>query len=289
MNTLRRYLLVSLGIVLASSLPSQSPAPQHLLRMAFRTGESQFFRKTLSIRSGPVDVPTMSATVELTIESKVGEVRETVAGVQQSVRHMTYKATGPGGRRDEYDSQSGGNDATISSLLARMIAGATTMKVDQLGKISDLQVPDELGLMSSRIMLLVAAIPLPDAPVAIGKTWEATAKMPIPEAADQDALLVSKLTGVEKGRAVIETEVRVDPDKVRMQRGVKIGKYIDTTTLDLATGRIIAGSAEIQWSSTDPLGTPMEHRVNIKVETIDPPPANEADKQGELAPGRGKG
>jgi hypothetical protein len=206
--------------------------------------------------------------------------------VQQTIRRVVYSSTGD--QRTEFDSQTGNGDAVIARLCGKIIDRAATMKLDDRGRIGDIAGLPDMGPGRSSLFL-VMPVPFPDAPVAIGKAWETTAKVAIPDVDDQEAVLVSKLVSVDKGKAVIETEVRIDPDKVMPPVDIKIGKYTETLVVELATGRIIGGSSEIHWSDSDPAGKASENVMTTKVEAIDPPQPKPAGKQVEPVPGSGKG
>jgi hypothetical protein len=280
-------MLLSCG-PLATPALAQAEAPEHLLRVGFRPGDPQFYRKTMVARMGPEDAPLMSGTVATTLEYRVTGVADGKAQVQQTVRRMVYSVSGPGDRKAEYDSQAGGGDPGIAAVCARIVDHVTTMKVDDRGCIGDIADLPQLGPTRSSVPL-VLPVPLPDAPVAIGKAWEVKAMVAVPEMSDQEALLVSKLVSLEKGRAVIETEVRIDPDKVTLPPGVKIAKYTETTVVDLATGRMTGGTSELRWSGNGPQGKQTENVMTTKVEAIDPPQPKPEGKQGEAAAGSGKG
>jgi hypothetical protein len=162
------------------------------------------------------------------------------------------------------------------------------MKLDDRGRISDFEVPDAIAKAASPQIFFVHCITLPELPVAVGKTWEVSSTVPIPEVGDRAVKLEHKLAAVTKDRATIETEVKLDAAQAQLPGGATIDKYRTTTVIELATGKLVEMRTECSWSS-GPAGQKREMGVTWKLEAIAPPPAKQGSAAAGTGPTTGKG
>jgi hypothetical protein len=261
-------LSASAAALLSVAWSAQAPEPQHLLRLTLEPG-THHFRKTLVNTSNIGDQRSIN-TVELTMACKVTGFREHSADLEQSVSRVVQKVgTNEADEKVLYDSEKGG-DAKAARGLGDIIGMPMNMRLDDRGHLTELKLPDVMAKAMSTQIFLVRCIALPDAPVAVGKSWETSAVVPIPELGDREVKAVHKLVSVTKGRATIETEFRVDGEQAQVPRGGKIDQCVGTTVLDLATGRLVESRLECLWSAGQP-ARPRAFRMIEKTEAIDAP------------------
>lgn len=247
---------------------------EYLLRMAFPTSSVQFHRKTLVYEMRGEDATVRTNTLEVTLETKVTAVAEGKASLEQTVRRVVTRGTGPGAQ--DYDSDAGGKDPAGVGL---MVGQTYRMKVDEQGRTSDFKVPDDFPRNAASDPWFIQALQFAEAPTGIGKTWEARSTMVIPEASRADVVLVHKLTAVDKGRATIETLVKLDKDKLQMPAGMTIEKNGGTTVIELATGRLLESRSELVSSVSKGDGKKAVMIMTTSVQPIEPAPAKQAGTQ----------
>jgi hypothetical protein len=169
-----------------------------------------------------------------------------------------------------------------------MVGKSFTMKSDDRGSISEFKRPDDVPNNSASDPFVVRGIAFAEKPVRVGASWEVSSTMILPEYGPTDVVLVHRLEGVDKGKATIETQVRIDKDKVLLPDGMTITKNCGTCVLELATGKLLEARAELAWASTRGAGNKMEMSMTTTVQAIEPPPAKPAAGT-EAPPTRGKG
>jgi hypothetical protein len=236
------HLLAKFSVsLLAAALAAQAPEPQHLLRLTLSPGTTHYYRKCVATERKFEGKVTDSENQDVTLECSVGTTKEGKADLQQTVRRLVYSVDS----KVTYDSEEGGKDDS----LVRWVGAPVTMKMDARGCISDLKLPDAVTKELSPSYFLVHTIPMPELPVAVGKTWESSVPMPFPVIGDREVKCVSKLATVTRGRATIETEVADAEQRVLKAPIVAtFDKYRLTTVIELATGRLVESHSECLWS-----------------------------------------
>lgn len=223
----------------------------------------------------------------MTVSSTTGKAAEGRMELQQTVHHANYQSLRPDGRRFEYDSEKGGSDPMLKGAIERLIGKKVTMRVDDRGRISDLDIPADFGLPGPKSLFLVLPFTLPEAPLAVGRSWEAKALMPVPEGTDHELRMTGKLVAIDKGRATIETTVLIDAEKDELPKGVVIEKYNGSAVIDLKSGRLVEERWELRFTRDQP-GGKVEWLLGIKVEPIDPPSPRPVEAAKPPEPGSGK-
>lgn len=266
MNPPLAMLRILLLALVTGPLSAQEAQAKHLLRHAFQPGKSQFYRQTMvSLNKTSLGdrVVEIRVTMETVLELKVVAVKDGQAEVEESIHRIVLKAKGP--FEVDYDSDVEGSDAGEMKDVVGQVGTSTTFKMDERGRISDYKLPDEVakvrrGVEKSNLLFMFSnglSRPVteqvaqdmpefPDAPVAIGGTWEEV--VPMTGLVGQvDGKVTHKLVAIDKGRAKIEQQTVIDLDKMKVPAPVKmeIAKCAGSSLVDLATGSLVESRTEM--------------------------------------------
>jgi len=271
----RRALLLALAIPLVA----QNPPEKQLLRLSFQPGASRFYRMTVEtetkVKAGDKEL-TVDTTMEQVLEMKCVEVKDGKALIDLTTQRLILKATAP--VKVDYDSDVEGSSPGMLRNAVDMLGKTIAMRVDERGKLSDVEVPEAfaaLGMFGSggvEQMMSQALPQMPEGPVSIGDTWETRSEMTMGRYGSAELKIVNKVAALEKGSVRIDQamEMEVDADSPSVGK-FQPGKCAGSTVVDLATGSIRESSMDSGMSASG--STSMEMLMHTKLRTIDAPPA----------------
>jgi hypothetical protein len=279
-----------LALLLAVAVPLavQTPQEKHLLRLSFQPGTSHFYRMTMGMQTkaklGDKGL-TVDMTMEQVMEMKCVEVKDGKALVEWTTQRLILKGTGP--IEVDYDSDVEGSNPGMLRKAVDMLDETIALRMDERGKLSDLQVPEAfeaLGLFGSGGVeeVISQAMPqLPEAPVSIGDRWETDANVEMGKYGSGQLKLVNKVSAVEKGSVRIEQEIQMDLDVSDVPGGGEFhpGKCAGSTVIDLATGCL--READMDSAMTVTGGMSLEMVMKTKMRKIDAPPAKTQAGEGK--------
>jgi hypothetical protein len=203
--------ILSVIFTFAAAMMATGAGVQEPLRWKFKLGEKLNYHRveqmTLTTRGTPLDETNTPLHQEMGVTwTVVGVKGDGEAVIEQTIRDVKLKMTGPRGERIEYDSA--GEDATSS--LAAMVApiydaltkGETEFTISARGEIKDVKVPEEvlealkrspgaeiLGEMATaegiQRMIVSWALVLPEKAPTPGEEWRSRVKLASPAGGEQ--------------------------------------------------------------------------------------------------------
>jgi hypothetical protein len=285
---MRPTALLALLLALAAPLAAQEPPKKQLLRLSFQPGSSHFYRLTMGMqtraKAGNNEV-SVDMTMEQVMEMKCVEVKDGKARIELTSLRLILKATGP--MKIDYDSDVEGSDPGMLRNAVGMLGETMTMSLDERGRLGDLDVPEAfeaLGLFGGGGVeeLMAQAMPqLPEAPVAIGESWETSAEMRMGKYGSGQVKIVNRLAAVEGDSLRIDQEMQLDLGKPALPGGGRLqaGKCTGSTLVHPATGSL--GEATMDSALTATGGMSMEMVMKTTLRAIDAPPAKKATGKGK--------
>jgi hypothetical protein len=274
----------------------QEKQPQHLLRLSFQAGRSQFYRDTTETTMKGKVVPSsigmdMTMTMEMTREERVVSVKEGKAQVEQVIHRIVIRTTGP--LQIDYDSDDPHSDPGALGSTVEIVGKASSCTFDERGRGSDFVLPESVGAglpfggdARSWMSGMGNLAELPEAPVAIGDTWETSAPTPVPGLGEGKTKVVTRLLEVDEGRATLEQDMRMDTESLKMPGGFKMECEATrgVTVIDLATGRTLESTSEMVMKMTGGVsGVGVTTTTHLHSQAIEPPA-----KKGDAMPAAGE-
>lgn len=271
--------------------------PQHLLRLSFEVGKSQFMHETLSMRTEQAGGLVQTAiNMAITTETRVERFEGGKAVVAQTVRRLVFLIQGP--PRIAYDSDDPTTKPGLMKAMADLVGKTIRMSIDERGRISDLRLPDDFDAerafgtfagMDAKELFGRGLPEFPDQPVAIGGTWTNEIETSLGKFGTTKFRFVNKLLAVEKGKAVVSQVQEVDGEPIALPGGAKMTMAVDESVgrsvISLATGGQLEVSADNAITSTVAGMPAMTMKMSVRMRAIEPAAAVAAKApQVEVAP-----
>lgn len=288
----RTLALLTLAL-LGAPTRAQEPEPQHLLRLAFEVGKTQYFRQTTSIHMAmAMGGQKMAASIDMvmTLSSKVTAVKDGKAEIEFVVHRIVLKADSP--VPTDYDSDVAGSEPEMLEGVAELLGKPMRSKLDDRGHVSDVRMPEGVAEEALQMFggggmqsFLGQNVPtLPDLPIAIGGSWKTETPLSDGQLAGAKLATTNKLTKLEAGRATLEQRLEVDLSQATAPGADKMKSQESggTLVLDLATGMPTSMDLELTMVvDGGAAGMNMTTTTTMKLQAIEPPapkPTKPADK-----------
>jgi hypothetical protein len=273
--------------------------PKHLLRYAFEQGKTvhavttQHMTMKMDLRGKPMET---AMDMQLFESMTVAELKDGRARIVGRTDRIKVVAKMSGDADVDYDSDVEGSDAGPLGGIADLVGKEMEIEFDDRGKGGAVKLPEELKHLTSRSVDLEEVMQqqfheLPDAPVAVGDTWENETEMALGTGKSK-VKVKSKLLEVANGKAKIEMQMLVDLDAREVPGGMKmtVEKATGTMMLDLAGWQVPAGTMDMVLTTK---GGGMDSRMEVTVATTAAEPTKNAKQPAALpmsthgeAPGR---
>jgi len=284
--TLPLVLLLA-GTAVGQEAPKPSatkPVQKHLVRFSFKQGAVRKsvleMDMTMTMNMGAKDIVTKTKTSMWTTTT-VKAAKGNVADIENKITRVKIVADDLVLKVD-YDSDVEDSDPGQMEPLADLVGEATTMKLTDLGKVSEAKVPDAAnGAQAAGVdlneVLKSTVTQLPDHPIAIGETWKVDQEIPLGAMGKADGVMHYKLLAVDKKTITLQQELVLDTSKVQIP-GVKEFKMSSkgTSRLDLMTGSPI----EMDMTATTEMSGPMQMNMVMR-QRIKPAPKPKKAKKPE--------
>lgn len=216
---------------------------KHTLRYQFQPNASFWSEQTQAMNMvmvmGEHQVKnTMTTTTS--IESKVGEVKDGTAAIDQTFRRVQAKSDGMGMKVD-YDSDIEGSKPGMMKSLADLVGKGCNIKVEAGGRLAEMTLSDEMedllekSGMSMKQTLEQSFMAWPKDPIAIGETWTTKFDMPMGQIGTGKVTVTNKLVDVKGTVVTLEQTLAVDLSAAKMPGGgtLEVTKATGTSKIDL--------------------------------------------------------
>jgi len=256
--------------------------PRHLLRYAFEQGKTvhavttQHMTMKMDLRGTPMET---AMDMQLFASLTVAGLKDGRARIVERTDRVKVAARMPGGTDVDYDSDVEGSDAGPLAAIVDLLGKEVEVEFDDRGKGGAVKLPEELKNVTSRSIDLEEVMhqqfpELPDAPVAVGDTWESETEMAMGGTGKSKVKVKNKLLEVANGKAKIEMQMQIDVDDLKIPGGMKVAveKAAGTMTLDLAGWQVPAWTMDMVITTK---GGGMDSRMAMTVGmTAAEPPRN---------------
>ena len=264
----------AVSLLATALLQAQDKPPQHLLRLAFTPGASEWYRDTLERSTTAVVQEAATWHCEVTREVRVVGLLAAGAELEQTTRRVVLRTKHPD---VDYDSATADSDANAPRREVAPVGTVVRCVRSDRGVISDHRVPEEVKRGTNLIFLgsdgangLFGVWPtLPEEPVAVGATWPGEVVLATDWGAECTVPAVFRLARVEHGRATIEHTVQL-AERARLsgRLGVAAGSLTGESELDLARGRLLRATSTL---TLQPPGAGGVVSYRCSTEVIEPP------------------
>jgi Family of unknown function (DUF6263) len=263
----RNTILLATAVLLVGLGSSSSPAAKTMLRWKFKEGDVLRYsmdQTTVSTGLDPVSGREMKQTLGLIMDMTwtIKSVDASgVATMTQKIDRVRASAAAPTGKFS-FDSKEAGDAVSVAGPLFKMLVGAEfTSKMNPRGELTDVKLSDKLlatlkgenepigaqGQFSEeglKNMLSQMVIPLPEAGVDVGETWQR--KLAIPSGPDGQTRPIEQIftykgpDAAAPGLVAIDFTTKADPPKPDPNIPVTLKKESATGRFgfDNAAGRI---------------------------------------------------
>ena len=272
-----RPVCVGIAVLLVAGMATRAQADTEL-RWKFKKGEKTRYEMKMELTQDTKagDMPfqvRMNQTMDMTWEvTDVGD--DGTATMNQTIDRVRMELTLPqaGQGPIKYDSQQQ-EKAPGTEMLAKifdaMVGKPFVIKVTPLGKVVDLKTPEAIlaafkgmpagqgGMFSEdglKQMISQSMLPMPEEPVAVGKTWEKTAETQAPPFGKQITTSEYKFAGEEEvdGKKVDKIDLTLDMKFEASADAKARFKFKDNTS-----------GGQVLWDNT--AGQPVESQITSKM------------------------
>lgn len=219
------------GIALLAGSVHAQDASKHLLRLNFQKGSVQKLEMT-SVMDMNMDMggQSMNMAMDMTmfLSSKVKDVQDGVATLEQSITRMKIKMENPMMGTIDFDSADEEADPGPMGDMAAMVGEVVLVKMSDRGEISDVQLPESYleklsGMMDEAEVEGIfsrPAVVLPEGPIAVGESWDYKTDMPMGGGmGDLQIAVQNKLVKFENGVATIDQKYKLKAEDLQSPMG----------------------------------------------------------------------
>jgi hypothetical protein len=242
------------------------------LRYAFQPGQVTWTQMTQQMTQSMTmagrDMVT-NLTQDTWMESKVTEVKDGVATIENRYARITIK--GDGQMKVDYDSDVEGSKPGVMKDVAKLVGKTAKLRVDAMGKVLECTLPDgledplEKSGTSMKQGFEQQFVSWPKDPVAVGETWQSNLEFPMGPMGAMKATITNKLVAMKDGVATVEVAMAMDTSGVKMPGGVKfditVPKAGGVSKVALASAMPLDGTLAIEMKMDGGKDAPMSMKM----------------------------
>ncbi len=255
-------LLLSLGAVRAQEDAKTTAAPKTTLRLKHVEGTTNHFMVASTMKvaiSVAGQDMGQDMDMQMFMEQKVLGVKDGIATVSQRIYRMKIKADSMMAQVD-YDSDDENSDAGMMESATEMLGQTFELKMDATGKVLDVKAPEDFdpsslrgaGASDLKSMFDKNTVVLPEAPMAVGDTWESESENNMGQMGAMKVKTTNKLVKIEGGKATIEQVMKLDTSGMQMPAEMQMtpGDASGTTVIDLEKGLVVESKSAMKMTMT---------------------------------------
>jgi hypothetical protein len=272
-----RLSLVSIALFATALCPGQT---KHTLRYRFQPGAvgwQQMDQQMSMVMTVAGKETTNETTESIWTEVKVAEVKEDVAVLHTRCARITAKSDSPMMKVD-YDSDIPGSKPGPMKDLASLVGAKHMARVTATGKVLELQVSEESTGIADTVLASLkqsfeqSYVALPEAPTAIGETWQSEFAMPMEQMGSLKVKVVNKLIDVRGTVMTVEQTMTMDLSELDLPKGMtmEVDKATGSVQFDLERPTPIAGAMQMVMKMGMG-GAPMTMRMTISSKQVEAP------------------